>query len=85
MRVSFKSFNILIDLFLTLPFDYIRNTSVLVSLFRSLTEMDMRKILTLGKIPSSFFIDINEYDEKSQINLFANFYSIYREPGCIQS
>ena len=69
-----SKFQIYNSLFLTLPFDYIRNTSVLIPLFSDHCKNGYEKKLDPREITSSFFSRyLPEYDEKSQINLLYRF------------
>ena len=69
-----SKFQIYNSLFLTLPFDYIRNTSVLIPLFSDHCKNGYEKKLDPREITSSFFNRyLPEYDEKSQINLLYRF------------
>ena len=69
-----SKFQIYNSLFLTLPFDYIRNTSVLIPLFSDHCKNGYEKKLDPREITSSFFSRyLPEYDERSQINLLYRF------------
>ena len=65
-----SKFQIYNSLFLTLPFDYIRNTSVLIPLFQITAKMDMRKSLTQGKLHLAFLVD-------TYLNMTKSLKSIY--------
>ena len=69
-----SNFQIYNSLFLTLPFDSIRNTSVLIPLFADHCKNGYEKKLDPREITSSFFTRyLPEYDEKSQIDLLYRF------------
>ena len=67
-------FQIYNSLFLTLPFDSIRNTSVLIPLFADHCKNGYDQKLDPREITSSFFNRyLPEYDEKEQIDLLFHF------------
>ena len=69
-----SKFQIYNSLFLTLPFDSIRNTSVLIPLFADHCKNGYEQKLDPREITSSFFTRyLPEYDEKSQIDLLYRF------------
>ena len=69
-----SKFQIYNSLFLTLPFDSIRNTSVLIPLFADHCKSGYDQKLDPREITSSFFTRyLPEYDEKAQINLLYRF------------
>ena len=69
-----SKFQIYNSLFLTLPFDSIRNTSVLIPLFTDHCKNGYEQNLNPREITSSFFSRyLPEYDEKSQIDLLYRF------------
>ena len=69
-----SKFQIYNSLFLTLPFDSIRNTSVLIPLFTDHCKNGYEQNLNPREITSSFFSRyLPEYDEKSQIDLLYHF------------
>ena len=69
-----SKFQIYNSLFLTLPFDSIRNTSVLIPLFTDHCKNGYEQRLDPREITSSFFTRyLPEYDEKSQIDLLYRF------------
>ena len=62
------------SLFLTLPFDSIRNTSVLIPLFADHCKNGYDEKLDPHEITSSFFKRyLPEYDEKEKIDLLFRF------------
>jgi len=69
-----SKFQIYNSLFLTLPFDSIRNTSVLIPLFSDHCKNGYDQKLDPQEITSSFFNRyLPEYDEKEQIDLLFRF------------
>lgn len=69
-----SKFQIYNSLFLTLPFDTIRNTSVLIPLFTDHCKNGYDQKLDPREITSSFFSRyLPEYDEKEQIDLLFRF------------
>jgi phosphoenolpyruvate carboxylase len=69
-----SKFQIYNSLFLTLPFDTIRNTSVLIPLFTDHCKNGYEQNLNPREITTSFFSRyLPEYDEKSQIDLLYRF------------
>ena len=69
-----SKFQIYNSLFLTLPFDSIRNTSLLIPLFADHCKNGYEQKLDPREITSSFFTRyLPEYDEKSQIDLLYRF------------
>ena len=69
-----SKFQIYNSLFLTLPFDTIRNTSVLIPLFTDHCKNGYDQLLDPREITSSFFNRyLPEYDEKEQIDLLFRF------------
>lgn len=69
-----SKFQIYNSLFLTLPFDSIRNTSVLIPLFADHCKNCYDQKLDPREITSSFFSRyLPEYDEKEQIDLLFRF------------
>ncbi|MDG1941327.1 MAG: phosphoenolpyruvate carboxylase [Flavobacteriaceae bacterium] len=69
-----SKFQIYNSLFLTLPFDSIRNTSVLIPLFADHCKNGYDQKLDPREITSSFFNRyLPEYDEKEQIDLLFRF------------
>ena len=69
-----SKFQIYNSLFLTLPFDSIRNTSVLIPLFADHCKNGYDQKLDPREITSSFFSRyLPEYDEKEQIDLLFRF------------
>ena len=69
-----SKFQIYNSLFLTLPFDSIRNTSVLIPLFADHCRKGYDQKLDPKEITSSFFRRyLPEYDEKEQVDLLFRF------------
>ena len=69
-----SKFQIYNSLFLTLPFDSIRNTSVLIPLFTDHCKNGYDQKLDPREITSTFFSRyLPEYDEKEQIDLLFRF------------
>ena len=69
-----SKFQIYNSLFLTLPFDSIRNTSVLIPLFTDHCRNGYDQKLDPKEITSSFFRRyLPEYDEKEQVDLLFRF------------
>ena len=69
-----SKFQIYNSLFLTLPFDTIRNTSVLIPLFADHCKKAYEQKLDPKEITATFFSRyLPEYDEKEQIDLLFRF------------